>query len=511
MRTKEPYNIILGPPGTGKTFRCLSIVDDFIRKKVDPRQICYISFTRKGAYEAKERAMTKFILKEEDLPLFRTVHSLAFHALKMEAREVVTNQDLVHVAKMLGLSITYQKSWEEGIPQAYYTKGDRLFFMENLARTTLKPLKEIWEMFLNDDIDFKELELLKTTYTEHKNRCYKYDYTDLIQRFVDQKMLPNIRVLIVDEAQDLSALQWEMVHLLAEIADHVYIAGDDDQAIYNWAGADIKQFISLPGDKQILTKSYRIPIAVHYVAQKIVEKIKFRNPKIYDSTGKIGKISTYSGVDQIGMGSETGTWLLLARNQMMLKIYAEHCLVKGYIFECKQSQFLDPGIYAAIITWEALRKAKARTAQEVKHMFQYMETRIKIKWGGKKALDMIPDQTPITFKILQEKFGVNEDEPWFKALNKVPVHICNYIRYALANGEELDRKPRITISTIHGAKGGEADNVALITDMSPKTYHNAHVSMDDEHRVWYVAITRTKNQLHVLQPQTQYYYDLPLK
>ena len=72
--------IVLGPPGTGKTQTLLGEVDKYL-KKTDPNRIGYFSFTQKAAYEARDRAIDKFNLTEDDLPYFRTLHSLAFRRL----------------------------------------------------------------------------------------------------------------------------------------------------------------------------------------------------------------------------------------------------------------------------------------------------------------------------------------------------------------------------------------------------------------------------------------------
>ena len=63
--------IVLGPPGTGKTFTLLNKVEEYL-KNTDPDRVGYFAFTRKAANEAKDRAMKKFNLSEDDLPYFRT-------------------------------------------------------------------------------------------------------------------------------------------------------------------------------------------------------------------------------------------------------------------------------------------------------------------------------------------------------------------------------------------------------------------------------------------------------
>ncbi len=79
--------IVLGPPGTGKTHTLLNEVDNCL-KQTDPNKIGYFAFTQKAAYEARDRAMEKFNLTEDDLPNFRTLHSLAFRRLGIKKENV---------------------------------------------------------------------------------------------------------------------------------------------------------------------------------------------------------------------------------------------------------------------------------------------------------------------------------------------------------------------------------------------------------------------------------------
>ena len=80
--------IVLGPPGTGKTTTLLNKVDSYL-KETDPDKIGYFAFTQKAAYEARDRAMKQFNYTEDDLPYFRTLHSLAFRKLGLKKDQVM--------------------------------------------------------------------------------------------------------------------------------------------------------------------------------------------------------------------------------------------------------------------------------------------------------------------------------------------------------------------------------------------------------------------------------------
>jgi len=67
----------------------------------------------------------------------------------------------------------------------------------------------------------------------------------------------------------------------------------------------------------------------------------------------------------------------------------------------------------------------------------------------------------------------------------------------------MSKDPKINLSTIHGAKGGEADNVMLLTDLSRKSQEAMERDSDDECRVFYVGATRAREQLHIIQPQRE--------
>ena len=71
-----------------------------------------------------------------------------------------------------------------------------------------------------------------------------------------------------------------------------------------------------------------------------------------------------------------------------------------------------------------------------------------------------------------ERTWLKTDKIWYEAFDDAPQKKVRYIRRMRENGEKLNSKPRITLSTIHGVKGGEQDNVVLLTDLSRNTQRN---------------------------------------
>jgi DNA helicase-2/ATP-dependent DNA helicase PcrA len=79
----------------------------------------------------------------------------------------------------------------------------------------------------------------------------------------------------------------------------------------------------------------------------------------------------------------------------------------------------------------------------------------------------------------------------------------SYMLAALKRGDKLrGGQPRVRLSTIHSAKGGEADHVVLMTEMAERSFQEMKINPDDERRVWYVGVTRARERLTVVASQT---------
>lgn len=499
-------DILFGPPGTGKTTELLAVVDDALQNGILPDQVMFIAFTRKAANEAKERAGVKFNLNPEQLPWFRTLHSLAFQQLSFNKANVMGIRDYLTLCEMLGLSITYKGINEDGTFSGL-TKGDRLFFMTNMARAKVTPLRTYWEASPDEDIYWYELERLHTTLEEYKRQHGKRDFIDIINDFCElDPPIPPCKLLIVDESQDLSRLQWRMVDKLSGRIERVFLAGDDDQAIFRWAGADVDYLIQIPGHRRVLEQSYRVPSAIQEVAGRISARISVRVPKQWAPRPAVGEVRYENEFTHIDMSS--GTWLLLARNAYLLDQYVTECIRQGFVFDASVGSPLRGDVFKAIRAWEELRESKEISASRAKVVYEFMSIRIGVAYGFKGKFEALPDRTLVNLKMMREHHGLLTDKPWYEALDKITAEERQYFIAALQRGERLLAEPRIKISTIHSVKGGEAENVVLQLDMAERTWREYEKNPDDEHRVWYVAVTRAKERLIFMNPRSNRSYDI---
>ena len=134
------------------------------------------------------------------------------------------------------------------------------------------------------------------------------------------ELCPKYDVVFIDEAQDLSPIQWKMYDVLKKNSKHVILAGDDDQAIYGWAGADVKRFQQEPAKEIVLPQSYRVPKLIQHIADNILSRIadERRLKKIWRARNEDGSVNPIISIEDVPLYK--GKWLVLARyNDKLIK------------------------------------------------------------------------------------------------------------------------------------------------------------------------------------------------
>ena len=497
--------IILGPPGTGKTHTLLDLVEAEIAAGQDPSRIGYYTFTRRGATEAQDRAMRQFKLTRRDLPHFRTLHSEAMRHLGLASGQVMEGVRLQEFADWIGERITGRFSMEEGLANGY-ERGDRMLFMDGLARVRNVTLRQQYEQD-NDGIDWTVVERFSRGLAEFKATRALIDYTDMLQLFVHDGRAPPLDVVFVDEAQDLSAIQWDVVRVLCQLARRAIVAGDDDQAIYKWAGADVEHLLRLRGSVRVLGQSFRVPRAVQRLAHGVVKRIRDRRPKEWAPRDAEGKITWASGLEEIDWSGE-GV-LYLARNQYLLHPVMSELRSSGVLFEYHGRASVKQSILDAIVVWERLRGGTPQAVVDIRKMYQLLTVGKSVRRGSKTLPAFRDDGEMLSFEELQQRGGLLAPRAiWHEALDGIPAEERAYLVRCRRRGEQLSKPPRVRIGTIHESKGSEKHRVVLATDMAPRTYEEQFADPDSEARVFYVGATRAKEELVVLAPRSQRFYEL---
>jgi len=486
---------VFGPPGAGKTTYLLSVVERELAADVHPTQIGYYAFTRKAATEARDRATQKFpqLNPDLDFPWFRTLHSLAYRCLGIGSKDMMTPQHYAEFAKEAGIELAVEQGDEE-----FAIKADHPILNEiNIARIKGKDLRKHYNES-GMTIEWFHFEYVDRAYRHYKASHGLLDFTDLLERVVDEPdRLPRLKSLIIDEAQDLSKLQWRLVQELIKRAERTHIAGDDDQAVYTWAGADVDSFLTLEGNIRILDQSYRVPSKIHAFADRVVNRIRKRQPKIWKPRTEGGAIIFHNDFHHVDLTQ--GEWLVLAAANYMLTDMHEWIKSQGLLFERGGQRSIPESVLHAVVGWERLRKGQEVPFETVKLIYKYLDGQF-VKHGhkGLKAANM---DAMYTHESLTKDHGLLTDAIWHEALTKVAEDKRNYIVALLRRGVKLTGKVPIKLSTIHGAKGGEADNVLLISDLSTKFAKEYDRNADDLNRLFYVGVTRAKHALHIVLPK----------
>ena len=221
-------------------------------------------------------------------------------------------------------------------------------------------------------------------------------------------------------------MQWDIAHALDKKSTRMYVAGDDDQAIFRWAGAEVDHFINLDGGSEILSQSFRIPKNVHEIARKVSNRLSNRFPKEYQPKKEEGKVVRIYSINELNM--DEGTWMILAQAGYMLSPVKEDLKSNGYLFSHMGHRSISKKISSAVNGWEQLRNGKRIIGETARDIYSFMSLGDRIKRGFKK-LNGLSDADEVSLQELQDNFGllIGVEMIWHEAMDKLPVQDRAYI------------------------------------------------------------------------------------
>ena len=541
---------IFGAPGTGKTHNLVKRLQEHLDKNCPFDKTLTISFTRVASRHIRGRISKKNKFTEKELMQnVRTIDSYLMNKIR-EDKEICYGAEFLK--EFYG--VRKEKEINDDKKYAFYKGMDII----NKGRITvgdgIENILIHYDSLKYSSVGRRSLIRLFESYNNYKKNHFKMDWIDVKYKGLDPKVkFEDNTVLMVDEAQDCNRLEWLVINKLIAVSEYVYIAGDDDQAIYRFKGGEVETFLKLKANKttvldespRLNKKIWELPqAAIHLIPEDQRQEKKYRpineNKHNMPHCGLIHKFINKESLEKNYLDMNITDpeipihWLILARTNTVLdmkysqELYSwSQILAKNYFTweVIDDSNGVSTGIERGtspnvpqdqingIETWLSLQKGELILGKNVKEFYKiipanFIRDRKKTSLISKDSI--ILNDGKYNYGDLKSKFylDANINAPWSETLNLKPKnkdHYVNYFKYLekiFENGN-YKKSEKILLSTIHGAKGLEAANTILNCDWTYKpyeTYCKGEKDRDDEIRVFYVGITRTKYNLFLYQP-----------
>lgn len=518
---------VFGPPGAGKTYTLTRIVYHMIGEedntqmfdgygvelphgKYTIRDVAYISFTNSAVDELLSRLGIKRNYKRGK---WGTLHGLLLHMLidtGVMPKELV-NKTFGYPSGVTGWKKKFAA--EVGIPydpdeEIQVLPGNQFFGAYAKAVNIYYPKYGDLQRVLDKVEDMNEWGWLGDVWIKFKEREGIIDFEDiLIEGYHHIANIPT-DVLVADEFQDFSPLQWEIFKNWMDGKDYVIVAGDDDQAIYEFQGSS-PEFIlyEFPADETIVLKqSFRVPRILHKASRLLVEKfLKHRYPKKFNPREAMGKFAVarlnprqiVALAEKIAERGETV--LVLARTNAQVSDLEEAFLtskIPYYRFKTKKTMLWRDFLDRIINFVEALKKGEEVDTADARFFLRFTKLRSdKVSEVAKQLAD--PKQRPLdVYKIVKAPHKLiqyNKVVEFFDSQVKARLAMEALENYAMGKISKVPGK--IYVDTIHAAKGREGDYVILLDSITDRIFQEIYGDLktyESEIRVWYVGLTRAR-------------------
>jgi superfamily I DNA/RNA helicase len=571
---KKRYKI-LGGPGCGKTTEILKMLKNNFEAGLNFDQALMIGFAKATVENLQDRAQNdkklSLFFTEKQAESIKTIHKFCKDHLKGYD---IFNESAKSMFKSLiktdpdnwpkladsnydGTDIT-AVGWSEEhdlkfgaimnlIGLAKHSLGyEKALKIGNEYKIIKDPLERIYHFYDEDPsyqrVRFKkpEISYVYHNYEKFKNHYQMIDFDDMLEKSLVKNIeFKPYKLVLVDEAQDLSKLEWQVISKIARNTEELVLVGDDDQSIYGWKGSDARIFQKWPCKKECvrsLPKTYRLPPAIFNVVMKIQGEIQDRLGTRFEcDPNKEGSFRFMHTLKHLnGSIKSTTDVIMCARTNTVAHNFKRYCVDHGLIFREKNYEH-DKGTSfktlfdqekrkELILAWDTLQKGGQIQGKQYLAMVKKLKPNL-IEYGKKGALEHSDTQPPelqdpdlyLSYEDLKNKYYFLGDinEPWhevfkFETTRKLfrdNEHFNNYLRDCWEKDPTLESN--IKVAAIHSVKGMEADIVIVDADWGPnsiKSYNSGDKRKEDEEtRVAYVATSRPKKHLVIYQ------HDLKIK
>ena len=491
--------IISAVPGSGKTTFMINEAHRLIVEEgYKLEDIAFITFTKNAAETAKERMIEKLYGGLEGkygkkLSGFSTLHSMAFNALGLNRGDMMAGDGTRLFNALYGYKYypNDKAALAHGGCPVHHDprtiKQDNvnlLIYLSGLYRNNKNTYHEVmespnmkrsglgneavatymarWELFkkgkaLNKDnktVDVKDMiGLIEGEFNGYEFRGRMYDFTDILEEYIEKGLTEyDRRAVFIDEAQDITTLQWKVLMHAFKHVERAYIVADPKQNMFKWAGSDVNMFLNMKATHtHSLYKNYRCrKNIIDFVSDRIISRISDVDglSMPMEAVHEGGEVHTIFSMNEF-LQNEGPDSIASPRNKIML-LATTSSIATRYRDWCQQ--------------WG-----------------------IPYVWMG----------TPV--------FS-NKDKQEYREHGCVPYTWDSDKRnaaYKYHTAGTLMAEPTVYINTMHTVKGDEADIVVINTELSKVGYEEFTYDPYQTDLVFYVGCTRAKHKLYIYHDVTR--------
>lgn len=539
--------MVLAGAGSGKTKVLTTRVAWLIQEHhVIPSSILLVTFTNKASQEMMRRVER---LTGTSLPFSGTFHSLCARILRSYGSHVglspsftIYDEDdqlsllksiMVELgirereAKPRAILSMISQAKNELVSPTEYSQMARGKYQEMVAR--LYPLYQS-RLTKNDAADFDDL-LVKVVELLQENQEIQIFYQDLFDH------------ILIDEYQDTNTAQYALTKLLIGKQRNLFVVGDFSQAIYGWRGADYRNMLKLSSDftdiaTYRLEQNYRSTQSILDAASGVISN-NTSHPVLSLWTAKEHdeKVAIYEASSD---SDEVEYILRHIRSYHAKYPYSEMAVLYR---TNAQSRAFEEGLLQAGIPYRLVGGVRFYARKEIKDLLSYLrlltfsedEVAIsRLKKMGKRKLEQFlqwvlgrekkEDMTKTPLELLdavlaitsyRKQFDEHDEEDvsrlenieelrsvagQFKSLSEF-LEAVALVEQETLLGKKREQSDSITLMSVHAAKGLEFEIVFVVGVEEGLFPHSRslfdRLQMEEERRLYYVALTRAKNHLHV--------------
>ena len=567
---------LFGGPGSGKTTALLDRVEQLLEEDddVEVRDILVVSYTRAAAAEIRERLAERLDMTPRALRgNVSTMHAKAYDLLNLSRGDVVGENDKEEFCEEFG--IEYEDEYEGSRRRSARstTLGNKVIATSQWLQRTSRDVSDWYdvpfqwddeEVRLPPDIDENAQTGNKYTPTWPSDddrldipeairgwRTYKGDnglvgFADMLERVQQRSLLPNVDYLVIDEFQDITTLQYQVYEEWRPHMKRVLIAGDDDQVVYAWQGADPDLLLDEGVDDDvILPNSYRLPSRILNVVNREVNHIEKRQDKDLEPRKEGGSVEAVQHPSMLDVvrnvrgtveETEDDTVMVLFRARYQMFQFIDEFIGEGIPFQCLTDQRMwTDRLQQYVDAIEALDNDEPVDGLQARRLADMLADSAFGTGERDDFFDELDEREEAAdvediVNLEIEAETVREYAPFApdpRSAADMLRKVTNFQErtvgaYFTGDYRGMDSS-RVRLGTIHSAKGREADHVFVGTDLTEKvveqmaatveqngqtvpgdgefTKHTSPVPTltDNERRVFYVGMSRARERLVLLE------------